>query len=82
MSEERRKQECPIPPPEEIAEAGLRVPTVRLSPNNETVLAELGLLADLAGTWQAAGSTSSLALISKATPTSTFKSTPPMKCLR
>src|ERR1700744_5313483 len=31
------------------------VPTVRLSPDNATLLANLGLLAELAGTWQGGG---------------------------
>ncbi|NYF87942.1 heme-binding protein [Tunturiibacter empetritectus] len=57
MPEENREKQCPIPPSERnIAEAGLRVPTIRISPNNENVLADLGLLADLAGTWQGCGS--------------------------
>ncbi|MCP3721390.1 hypothetical protein [Paraburkholderia sp. CNPSo 3281] len=35
--------------------AHLRIPSVRLSPDNETVLENLGLLAELAGNWQGAG---------------------------
>ena len=56
MSEKTRSTQRPDPQTDkDIAEAGLRVPTIRISPNNETVLAELGLLADLAGTWQGSG---------------------------
>ncbi len=56
MSERNREKQCPIPSPERnISEAGLRVPTIRISPDNETVLADLGLLAELAGTWQGNG---------------------------
>src|ERR1700686_4786629 len=32
-----------------------RVPTTRISPDNETVLTQLGLLQDLAGTWHGRG---------------------------
>jgi hypothetical protein len=32
-----------------------RIPSVRISPDNETVLADLGLLADLGGTWEGHG---------------------------
>lgn len=56
MFDENREPLYPIPSPErDIAEAGLRVPTIRISPSNEAVLADLGLLAELAGTWQGCG---------------------------
>src|SRR6516164_4316584 len=33
----------------------VRIPTVRISPDNESVLNNLGLLKDLAGTWKGHG---------------------------
>src|ERR1700733_4745328 len=33
----------------------LRIPSVRISPDNETVLSQLGLLKDLAGNWHGTG---------------------------
>jgi hypothetical protein len=36
-------------------QAHTRIPSVRISPDNVTVLQELGLLGDLAGTWRGAG---------------------------
>ncbi|MGA3206156.1 MAG: hypothetical protein ABSF12_26985 [Bryobacteraceae bacterium] len=41
--------------PHAITDAQLRVPSVRKTPDNATVLANLGLLADLAGTWKGTG---------------------------
>jgi hypothetical protein len=38
-----------------IPDPQLRVPSVRKTPDNTTVLANLGLLADLAGTWKGTG---------------------------
>ena len=32
-----------------------RIPSVRISPDNETVLQQLGLIADLAGNWHGEG---------------------------
>jgi hypothetical protein len=41
--------------PHDIPDAQLRVPSVRGTPDNTTVLKNLGLLADLAGTWKGTG---------------------------
>lgn len=41
--------------PHSIPDPQLRVPSVRKTPDNATVLDNLGLLADLAGTWKGTG---------------------------
>jgi hypothetical protein len=41
--------------PTETVPAVERIPTVRISQDNETVLQQLGLLKDLAGTWKGEG---------------------------
>ena len=41
--------------PDETIHAVERIPTVRISQDNETVLKQLGLLKDLAGTWRGGG---------------------------
>jgi hypothetical protein len=45
----------PKPVPHDIPDPQLRVPSVRLTPDNTTVLQNLGLLANLAGTWKGTG---------------------------
>ena len=41
--------------PHSIPDPQLRVPSVRLTPDNTSVLENLGLLANLAGTWKGTG---------------------------
>lgn len=55
VAERQREEAAEKEQKEQLEERTERIPTVRITPDNPTVLSQLGLLKDLAGTWYGEG---------------------------